>query len=906
MLDVIERISSELKLGRTQVEGTVALLREEATVPFIARYRKEKTGALDEVKITEIKDRLKYLTELEQRRELVLKTIAEQNKLTPELEAAVKNAATKVELEDLYMPYRARRRTRSTAAKQKGLDPLADLIWKQEITTGSAEEMVKPFINAEKGVKDMAEALAGARDIVAERIAEDAPCRKIARDQLVSEGKVVTKAREGVDLAKGKFANYAQFTEALNKIPAHRILAVMRGASEKQLSLVLEAPREKILTEIKARIITNADAILKPDLALAIEESYDRLLGPSMDNELRQDLKHRADLEAIEVFAKNLRALLLQAPLGEKMILAIDPGLRTGCKVAVLDPHGKLLEHTVIFPDKSDEERKTAGETIIKLIQNHKVQALAIGNGTGGREADVFVREVLKTANITDVVRVIVSESGASIYSASPVAREELPDVDITVRGTVSIGRRLQDPLSELVKLEPKSIGVGQYQHDVDQTLLKQKLDEVVESCVNHVGVDINTASPALLRYIAGIGPKLAKSVIDTRATKGGFKSRQDLLEIPGLGPKMFEQCAGFLRVRNSEHPLDNSAVHPESYPIVEKMASAVGVGVKELIGNSEALAKLDLNQFKTEQIGEFTLKDIVEELKKPGRDPRDQFVNPEFNENVHEVKDLQDGMVLNGVVTNLTAFGAFVDVGVHQDGLVHISAITHKFIRDPSEALAIGQHVKVKVLGVDSERKRISLSIKALQEAPPPREPRKPRPTPRPRPAQRASASGATAAVSGGTPAVAGAAGTPAAAGQQSRPPRRFDRGSRPPRRDQPQGQPATAGAPGAPAADSSASSATPQKPGARRFDRNKRDDSRGKGGDRPERHAPAKPAPGKPDYSKFFVKGKRKEKEREKRTHSGDGASRDEVREVLRKQESGGNTLADLLKKAGVPTEE
>ena len=975
MQDVISRIVDELKIERPKVEGAVALLKDDATVPFIARYRKERTGGLDEVKLVAIRDRLKYLSELEQRRELVLKSINEAGKLTPELKTAVENAATKVELEDLYMPYRARRRTRSTAAKQKGLEPLADLIWKQEVTTGTAEEIVKPFITVvrasvpaqdvsaagatgteagvtgtearttvgeEKGVKDMAEALAGARDIVAERIAEDAPCRKIARDALVNDGKVVTKAREGVDLAKGKFANYANFSEDLSKIPGHRILAVMRGSSEKQLSLALEAPREKILTELKAVVIKNPDAILKPDLILAIEESYDRLLGPSMDNELRQELKHRADLEAIEVFAKNLRALLLQAPLGEKTILAIDPGLRTGCKVAILDARGKLLEHAIIYPDKSDEERKTAGETLIKLIQNHKAEAVAIGNGTGGREADAFVREVLKVAAITGIIRVVVSESGASIYSASPVAREELPDVDLTVRGTVSIGRRLQDPLAELVKLDPKSIGVGQYQHDVDQTLLKQKLDEIVESCVNFVGVDINTASAPLLRYIAGIGPKLARSVIETRTSKGGFKSRLELLDIPGLGPKLYEQCAGFLRIRTSENPLDNSAVHPESYALVERMATAAGCAVKDLIGNNEKLDTLDLSQFKNDLIGEYTLKDIVQELKKPGRDPRDVFVNPEFNENVHEMKDLTEGLVLNGVVTNLTAFGAFVDIGVHQDGLVHISAITHKFIRDPSEAIAIGQHVKVKVLSVDAERKRISLSIKALQEAPvrearkpvarpaprrgmgvspmqssgatpasgaasssgaprpprPPRQDRGPRPprSPRPMQAQGSGAPAGAATTPEGTPAPVGAASVTAAGPSPSTGPRqggRFDRG---PRRD---GRPSGPGPGSGSARPPGSGQARPAGAGPNR--------SPGSGPDkRGERRAPPKPEPGKPDYSKFFVKGKRKDRDKEKKPRFADGASREEVREVMRKQQSSGGTLADLLKQAGVDTEE
>jgi protein Tex len=905
---------------------------------------------MDEVKLFAIRDRLKYLTELEERRAVVIKAISEAGKMTPELQAKIEQAPTKAELEDLYMPYRSRRRTRSAAAKQKGLEPLAELIWKQELTTGTVEEAVTPFVNAEKGVKDLAEALAGARDIVAERIAEHAECRKIARDLLVNEGKVVAKAREGVDLAKGKFAGYAQFSEPLTKIPSHRILAVMRGASEKQLAVVLEAPKDEILTQIKAKIITNADAILKPELVLAIEESYERLLGPSMDNELRQELKRRADLEAIEVFARNLRALLLQAPLGEKPVLAIDPGLRTGCKVAVLDATGKLLTQTIVYPDKKKkasaeakpEEKKAeekpadapageaaaapapaaeatpapaapaeasapddiknneAAQAIAKLIQEHGIKAIAIGNGTGGREADLFIRDLLKAYGFSDVIRVVVNESGASIYSASPIAREEFPDLDITARGTVSIGRRLQDPLAELVKLDPKSIGVGQYQHDVDQNLLKQKLDDVVESCVNFVGVDVNTASSALLRYVAGIGPKLAKNVIDQRNTKGGYKSREELREIPGFGAKAFEQCAGFLRIRNSDNPLDNSAVHPESYPVVEKLASAAGVGVKELIGNAELLDKVDVEKFKADA-GDFTLKDIISELKKPGRDPRSTFVNPEFNDDVREVKDLKEGMVLNGVVTNLTAFGAFVDVGVHQDGLVHISAITHKFIREPSEALTVGQHVKVKVLSVEKDRKRISLSIKALQEAP------------QRKPARGRSEAPRRAPAAGEKPAE----GAAASAGPRPPRPPRSDRprGPRPPR--PPRTDAATAGNTPASSGAAASTSAPSSAPGERRERGDRRNQPArsggpgGPGGRGPRRdegggrgRPPAKPEPGKPDYSKFFVKSKRKEKEKRKTEVS--GASREEVREVMRSQQGSGTTLADLLKKAGVISEE
>ncbi|HYF50224.1 MAG TPA: Tex-like N-terminal domain-containing protein [Planctomycetota bacterium] len=982
MSDIIDTIATELKLDRQKVEGAIALLKEEYGVPFIVRYRKEKTGGLNEEQIHAIRDRFRERSELEARRAQAIKTITEAGKLTPELQNKIETAPTRAELEDWYMAFRSRRRTRSSAARAKGLEPLADLIWKQETSSGNVEEIVKPYITAGKPeaapveapkeaapaegsssetpavkegekaeksdkaekpesrvVKDMAEALSGARDIIAERVAEHPEIRKIVRDLLVAEGKVTAKAREGVDLAKGKFSGYANFSEPLTKIPAHRILAVMRGASEKQLQVIIEAPKEQTLAKIKEKLIKPEESLLKPELVLAIEEAYDRLLAPSMDNELRLDLKRRADLEAIEVFAKNLRALLLQAPFGPQPVLAIDPGLRNGCKLAVLGADGKLLHNGTIHPhkkakaekaeekkpeEKKPEEpkaegaapaeapaaekpaetpapaepakssdvdqdaRKQAEETLLKLIKEHNIKAVAIGNGTGSRETDLFIRDVLKNAGITDVIRVVVNESGASLYSASPIAREELPDLDAPTRNAVFIGRRLQNPLAELVKLDPKAIGVGQYQHDVDQALLKQKLDEVVESCVNIVGVDANSASASLLRFVCGLSPALAKNVIDARAAKNGFKTREDLKTIPDLSPKQFEQAAGFLRIKG-DNPLDGTAIHPESYAVVEKMAAAAGVPVSGLVGNAEAVSKIKLDEFKSEQTGEPTLKDILEELKAPGRDPRAQFVMPEFNDDVREVGDLNEGMVLNGVVTNLTAFGAFVDVGVHQDGLVHISAITHKFIRDPSGVLSVGQRVKVKVLTVDKDRKRISLSIKALQEQPQRRPARPPR-----------------AAASSGAPGDRqGAAGS--AQGQRgSRPPRgpRPDRGPRQPR-------PAATGSattPPAPAETVGAPAGGRPERGDRR---DRRADGGGRDGGRGPRdagrgpRAPKAPEPGKPDYSKFFVKGKRKEKDRGPRPDSA-GASRDEVRQILRKQESGGTTLGDLLKKAGVMTDE
>jgi uncharacterized protein len=930
MTDVNEKIAEELKVSKSIVEEIAALLKEDASVSFMAHYRKDRTGGLDEAKLRAVRDRLRSINELEQRRATALKAISEAGKLTPELQAKIEGAANKPDLEDLYMSFRSRRRTRSTAARAKGLEPLADLICKQETASVTVEELVKPHINAEKGVKDIGEALSGARDMVAERISECPVARKISRDLLLSQGKVTAKAREGTDLSKGKFASYAQFSEQISKIPSHRILAIMRGASEKQLSVVIEAPREQILQDLKAKLISNTDATLKQELVLAIEEAYDRLLAPSMDNELRQELKRRADLEAIEVFAKNLRALLLHAPFGEKPVLAIGPAPRNGCKAVVLDASGKLITHTLLHPhgskepasaktaapaasseapaaevkteapvDAKPDAKKEASDALVKLIKDNGVKAIAIGSGNGAREADVFVRDVLKSEGLADVIRVVVNESGATLYSASPIAREEFPDLDVNTRATISIGRRLQDPLAELAKLDPKSIGVGQYQHDVDQNLLKQELDDVVSSCLNSVGVDVNTANAVLLHYVSGVGSKLAKPFADTRAEKGRFKTRQDFKGVAGLEAKDFEQCAGFLRIRGGDNVLDATSIHPESYPVVEAMAASLNIPVRELLGNAELVGKLDLEKFKSEQTGPLTLKDIVATLANPKTDVRGAFVVPEFKDDVREVKDLKDGMVLSGVVTNLTAFGAFVDIGVHQDGLVHISAITSKFIRDPSEAVVIGQHVKVKVLSVDQERKRISLSMKALEEP----SARKPRPAsgaaraPRPpRPAQ---------AVTGGD--APAAAGTPGAA----RPPRseRPRSPSRPPRGPRP-GDTAAAPASGAPA--TGAATGTP----ASGSDRPRGD--RGPGGrpgqgsrpgqgprrDEGSRDRPKPVAPGMPDYSKFFVKSKRKEKEKKREDVS--GASRDEVRQVMRGQNSGGTTLGDLLKKAGVISDE
>ncbi|MCY3020214.1 MAG: S1 RNA-binding domain-containing protein, partial [Planctomycetota bacterium] len=583
-------------------------------------------------------------------------------------------------------------------------------------TTSKAEALVKPFINPEKGVKDLADALAGARDIVAERIAEDAACRKIARDLFHGEGKFTTKARENVDLSKGKYAAFAGVSEPLAKVSAHRLLLALRGAAEKQLTVALEPPRGKILQQLKAKILINPDAALRPELVLGIEECFDRLLGPALDNELRQELKRRADQEVIATCSRNLRALLLQPPLGPQPVLALDPAPGVGLKIAVLDGTGKLVAHAILSPEKGEGERKAAAEALAGHIKEHGIKVVALGDGAGSRETDLFVHDVLKTHELPEVRTLVVR-----LHGASQVGREDL-DVEPAARGAVALGRYLQDPLAELVRLDPATIAVGQHQHEVDQGHLRQKLDEVLESCVCEVGADANTASAALLRHAAGLNLALATALVETRKAKGPYKSREELREVPGADAKAFEQCAGFVRVSGSANPLDTTAIHPEAYSMVEALAASLNSTVKDLMGNADPLSKLDLAKLRNEQCGDFTLRDIVEELKHPNRDVRGAYVTPEFSPDVRDIADLKEGMILNGLVTNLTAFGAFVDIGVHQDGLVHISAITRKFIRDASEVLSVGQRVKVKVLSADVERKRISLSMKELEPPPPPR----------------------------------------------------------------------------------------------------------------------------------------------------------------------------------------
>jgi uncharacterized protein len=708
--------------------AVIALLDEGATVPFIARYRKEATGNLDEVQIRDIQEKLEYFRELEDRRETVLASIAEQGKLTPELKAKIEAALEKAELEDLYLPYKPKRRTKASIAREKGLEPLALFLWNQSDPTPLSEAAAQFGMPSE-------EALEGARHIVAEMVSEKAEFRKAVRAMMMTEGRVTSRAIEGVPDPEGKYKQYAGYSEAASKIPSHRMLAIRRGAKEGILTFEIELERQQPLAWLRSQVVRSQGECV-PHLEEAIEDSYDRLLNPSIQTEVRLELKDRSDEEAIKVFRENLENLLLSPPAGRMAVLALDPGIRTGCKIAVVDDTGKFLEHSVIYP--FEPKRDTAGsmKTLASLVARYNVQAIAIGNGTASRESAAFVQDFLRGANLTGIFSVTVSESGASVYSASEMARQEFPDLDLTIRGAISIARRLQDPLAELVKVDPKSIGVGQYQHDVDQRRLKQSLEATVESCVNRVGVDLNTASWALLRYVAGITERTAVKIMEYRNEHGRFRSRVELKAVPGFGPKTFEQAAGFLRIRDGENPLDMTAVHPESYPVVRRIAESLGATIDELVRKPELIEKVKLEGFATESVGMYTLGDIREELRKPGRDPRDKFVAPKWREDVREIADLKPGMTLEGVVTNVTRFGAFVDVGVHQDGLVHVSELANRFVKEASDVVKVGQIVKVQVINADPKAKRIALSMKALDAAPP--EPkRKNFQQPRPEPAR-------------------------------------------------------------------------------------------------------------------------------------------------------------------------
>jgi uncharacterized protein len=709
--EILLHIAQTLNVPMRGLVAVIELLDDGSTVPFIARYRKEATGNLDEVQILAIEEKLAYFRELADRRETILASIAEQGKLTDELKARIEATLDKSELEDLYLPYKPKRRTKATIAREKGLEPLATYLWAQQNSDAPLETFAATFVNAELGVATANEALEGARHIVAEWISEDADLRKALRQLLFDEGVVVSrKVTDAVD-EQEKFKMYYEYSEPVKTIPSHRMLAIRRGESEKVLYFLLEIDSERATAIIRSHVLREKGD-WTPQLELAIDDAWKRLLNASIQGEIRLELKHRSDTEAIRVFRDNLYNLLLAPPAGPISVLGIDPGLRTGCKVAVVDETGKMLAHDVLYLHTSKHGNEESAPKLEALLRQHNVRAIAIGNGTASRETDAFVREFLRDKKLDGIFSATVSESGASIYSASPIARQEFPDLDLTVRGAISIARRLQDPLSELVKVDPKSIGVGQYQHDVDQHQLQESLETVIESCVNKVGVDLNTSSWTLLRFVSGITERTAQNIVSYRNEKGSFRSRTQVLDVAGIGPKSFEQAAGFLRIRNGDNPLDATAVHPESYPVVEQIASSLKTTVTQIIQEPKLLENVDRSQLTA---GAYTVNDILEELRKPGRDPRDKFVAPSFRDEVREIADVQTGMVLEGVVTNVTKFGAFVDIGVHQDGLVHISELANRYIKEPSEAVKTGQIVKVKVLGVDIKTKRIALSIKAL-----------------------------------------------------------------------------------------------------------------------------------------------------------------------------------------------
>lgn len=710
-LEALPLLVEELAITPRQILAVARLLSEGNTIPFIARYRKEVHGNLDEVQISKIQERLSYYKELEERRGTILKSIEEQGKLTQELADKIKACTAKNVLEDLYLPYKPKRRTRAMIAREKGLEPLAQIILNQGCE--QPEAAAAAFLSEEKGVLDVEAAWAGARDIVAEIISENADVRGLIRQAFTREGSVVSEVVDPKPTVPTKFEQYYDFKEKVALIPSHRFLAIRRGQTEGVLRVRLECESEPLIRRIAELYQVNEKSPFASQLKMAVEDGYKRLIAPSVEIDVSVEVKMKSDRAAVEVFAQNLRNLLLQAPLGEQKIIGIDPGIRTGCKCVALDATGKFLETCTIYPTQGDRKEVEAKVDICKIVSKYRPYAIAIGNGTAGRETETFVKNVFKEANIKDVLVISVNESGASVYSASDVAREEFPDLDLTIRGAISIGRRLQDPLSELVKIDPKAIGVGQYQHDVHQPLLASKLDEVIVSCVNHVGVELNTASAPLLTRVSGIGATMAKKIVTYRNENGAFTSRKQLSKVPGLGPKTFEQAAGFLRIRGGKNPLDASAVHPERYALVEKMAEDLGVELRQLIGNSEQIDKIPLKHYVSDLVGEPTLRDIVDELRKPGRDPRATFEKPAFRDDVTDIEHVQEGMVLEGVVTNVTAFGAFVDIGVHQDGLIHVSELSDRFVRDPAEVVKTGDKIKVRVLSVDKGRKRISLSAK-------------------------------------------------------------------------------------------------------------------------------------------------------------------------------------------------
>lgn len=714
-LNLNQVLAKEFSFSPQQVANVLELLAEGATIPFMARYRKERTGSLDEVQLRDLADRFNYLTELEERKASILDAIAAQNQLSDELKDKIESCLSKTELEDLYLPYKPKRRTRATIAKEQGLEPLATFIESLnhlKATTSNLETEATKYISSEKGLETVEAVLKGAADILAEKVAEKAELRAYLRDYILKTGVFVSRIKDDYPEGTTKFELYRNYQNSVSKIASHNLLALFRGEAEEILSLDIAFDEDAALYYLEKQEINTKNPAIRNFYQVMLKDAFNRLLKPSLLREVRADRKEWADIESIKTFEENLRNLLLSSPAGMKPTLAIDPGFRTGCKVAVLSTTGQFLEYHAIFPHSGAGDRDRAKVTLKQLLQKYQIELIAIGNGTASRETDEFVKEVIKTLD-KKPIQVIVNESGASVYSASDVARAEFPDLDVTVRGAISIGRRLQDPLAELVKIDPKSIGVGQYQHDVEQKLLKQKLAETVESCVNYVGVDLNTASKELLIYVSGITPTIANNIIAYRDRNGAFKNRKELLKVSKLGPKAFELAAGFLRIRDSNNPLDNTAVHPESYPVVEAIAKSLQVPLNQITQVSGRLKSLNLRQFVTDTVGLPTLQDVMGELEKPGRDPRAEFKYATFQEGVSEIGDLKLGMQLEGIVTNVANFGAFVDIGVHQDGLVHISQMADRFVKDPKEIVQVGQIVKVRVLEINEKLKRISLSMK-------------------------------------------------------------------------------------------------------------------------------------------------------------------------------------------------
>jgi uncharacterized protein len=708
---IISNIAKDLELNDLSVKNTVELFEDGATIPFIARYRKEKTNGLDETDIRSISEKLEYYTELEKRKETILKTIEGQDKLTAGLKQKILGCTDKNILEDMYLPFKPIKRTRATLAKEKGLEPLADLIYRQHNITGTKRSIVSKYIDPKKGVLTYEDALTGALDIIAETISNNEYIRRLVRNNTKNWGRICSKAKKDRIEKQSKFQNYYDFSELIQRSPSHRMLAIRRGASEDVLNWKIEVDEKHIIGLIESEIVKSNDFLFNTELTFAVKDSFKRLIFPSIEKEVFNLKMEGAEKEAIKVFSRNLRNLLLSPPAGGRIIMGIDPGYRSGCKVAVIDQKGDFKKSNTIFPHEPQKRGDEAERILLDLIEQYEIELISIGNGTASKETDIFVRDIINRHNL-NVGSVVVSEAGASVYSASENAIKEFPDLDVTIRGAISIARRLQDPLAELVKIDPKSIGVGQYQHDVDQKELKRFLDMTVESCVNYVGVELNTASAELLSYVSGIKRAIAGNIVRYRSEHGSFKSRNELNRVSKLGPRTFEQCAGFLRIRGSSNLLDNSAIHPETYHIVEKMANDRKVSLDQIIGNEKLISLINIEQYVTEDFGIPTLTDILDELKKPGIDPRKEFKSVEFSAEINDLEDLTEDMILEGNVTNVTNFGAFVDIGVHQDGLIHISKLSNSFVKDPNDIVSVGDIVTVKVLDVDVALKRISLEM--------------------------------------------------------------------------------------------------------------------------------------------------------------------------------------------------